>query len=1501
MSSPEAEASFLFDTTKDDLMSFGPASCSMSTPKSSSRPRTDRDAPNLHQGELSSLILALKTKEPSFDKLMASLPEFRREMPVWEFTDEIGFLLETRRVPVGMHRDLLAATFRSHELRREVARACATADSFANAVKAVNRLIAGPDYLVQLKGQLYEFAPRPGETYGSLGRRFVRLAQFAHDGLLDPGLIPLFLSRITGTPIEGHLRMAALTSYPDIRAFVTKTALALEPMVVVPLGPPSVTAASTSASLPPPPPHTPGTKISSELREYRLRYGLCLFCGGNGHLNASCPKRLNKNPEKCFIEVGKLPIMDLHIKGKEGDVVVRALLDSGSQPEALISSATARELGAQQLPIANPIRIEGVDGKTSGVITEGVRLSCAELGEFTAGVTPDLAHPIIVGTPLLQCGTTQTGHALPIKILFEAGLEPEEFQRQMRTVRCFTVKANPAGLPVELKEFEDVFNVRSADELPPHRESDLEIKLKDSSSEPPDSRLFRLAEPEMRLLEDYVDSMLQKGFIRPSSSSSAAGVFFVKKKDGGLRLCVDYRELNAITVKNRFPIPLIDQILDSLGEKINKHEIKVFSKIDLKNGYHLLRMKSGSEHLTAFKTPVGLFEYQVVPFGLCNAPAAFSSWIHSIFADLIGKSLISYLDDIILFSRSKEEHTELLKEVLQRMRTHRLVANPAKCEFFVQKTDFLGFTIATDGIEMSQDKRNSIGNWKFPRTRRGLQRFIGFVNFYRRFIAGFSASLQPLLNLASLKGEFNPTDSDLKAFEEIKRKFLSDVTLSWPDSSKRFVVIGDSSDFALGFTVYQTADPSEDLNVIRPSLKPVSFFSRKLKTSEMKLDAAEKEALHIVESLRRFRPWFLSSRLPILYFTDHKNHNELTQKRRLPKKLLRWRELIEQFDIVVKFVPGSEIAPEDAISRREEFQWSEEEKERILSQSILPQSALSSSATVTAASSDLIRRILEENPDQSEHDVLVVNSPELRKEILELTHNNKISGHPGIRRTLARITPRFTWPRLREEVREWVRSCSTCQRQKVPRTRPVGTLLPLKVAEAPWSSISMDWVTGLPNSKGYNAILVVCDRFTKLVHLIPTVKSYTASRTAQQFIESVWKYHGLPKEIISDRDKVFLSHFWDALCGDLGIKLCLSSARHPESDGQSERSIQTVMCLIRSCSNFLGDDWAQHLPFVEMAFNSSRSEATGLSPMEASFGFTPNFDGLRDSKITLSRSVDASKELLIKIRETFAQISKQLHLTQERMKRFADKLRTNAPEYRIGDLVFLDRRQIPSSSENPKMDSPFIGPFPIVKKINPVSMKLRLPSTMRIHPVFHVSLLKPCVGQHNPSENLTISERNSLTPSLLLRSRTSYGKTQFLVRWEGLGEADDSWVPQNSLPSHLVKQFLCQRESLTKPDTPEPDTSQPEYWEQIYRKQLSDSFSTLFVSSPTEKRTTDTPIQETSTERGTAETPIQETPIQEASTGISTQKRPILVLPSEEGSVSRPRRSERLRVKFLGS
>jgi hypothetical protein len=314
------------------------------------------------------------------------------------------------------------------------------------------------------------------------------------------------------------------------------------------------------------------------------------------------------------------------------------------------------------------------------------------------------------------------------------------------------------------------------------------------------------------------------------------------------------------------------------------------------------------------------------------------------------------------------------------------------------------------------------------------------------------------------------------------------------------------------------------------------------------------------------------------------------------------------------------------------------------------------------------------------------------------------------------------------------------------------------------------------------------------------------------------------------------------------------------------------MCLIRSCSNFLGDDWAQHLPFVEMAFNSSRSEATGLSPMEASFGFTPNFDGLRDSKITLSRSVDASKELLEKIRETFARISKQLYLTQDRMKRFADKHRTNAPNYRIGDLVFLDRRQIPSSSENPKMDSPFIGPFPIVKKINPVSMKLRLPSTMRIHPVFHVSLLKPCVGQHKPSENLTISERNSLTPSLLLRSRTSYGKTQFLVRWEGLGEVDDSWVPEKSLPSHLVKQFLSQRESLTRPDTPEPDTSQPEYWEQIYRKQLSDSFNTLFVTSPTERNTTETPIQESPTSDP----------------------------PSESKTESRPRRSERLRVKFLG-
>src|SRR5436190_13801076 len=400
-------------------------------------------------------------------------------------------------------------------------------------------------------------------------------------------------------------------------------------------------------------------------------------------------------------------------------------------------------------------------------------------------------------------------HCLPIKPKclikqFVQMLEESKpfLTQEEREARIATIWHDESGgdiaksLPEQYREWVDVFSEEKITALPEHSNFDHEITLVEGAKLPKGA-IYPLAERELEELRKYLKQMEESGKIRRSQSPSASPFLFVPKPDGSCRPIVDYRALNAATVKDATPLPLMNEIRERLSTA------KIFTKIDLKNGYNLIRIAEGHEWKTAFRTRYGLYEYLVMPQGLCNVLAAFQRMMDTVFAGIVDNGVIIYLDDILIYSETEEEHMELVKEVLSRLRKYNLCAAIKKSYFHVSEVEFLGYMISPEGISMSERKVESIRDWKRPKTVKNIQEFLGFVNFYRRFIEGFSKIAHPLITQTKKGLTFEWTDKCQEAFETLKQRFISVPILKHFKSQLPTEVETDTSDFALGAIMSQ--------------------------------------------------------------------------------------------------------------------------------------------------------------------------------------------------------------------------------------------------------------------------------------------------------------------------------------------------------------------------------------------------------------------------------------------------------------------------------------------------------------------------------------------------------------------------------------------------------------------------------------------------------------------------------------------------------------------------
>ena len=987
-----------------------------------------------------------------------------------------------------------------------------------------------------------------------------------------------------------------------------------------------------------------------------------------------------------------------------------------------------------------------------------------------------------------------------------------------RTTTATTLAARTAPkptvdhIPAKFLRYSKVFSEKASHRLPQHQPWDHAIDLKPHTTMKNGS-IYRLTPKETAALKEYIKDHLERGYIRPSKSPMASPFFFVDKKDGKLRPVQDYRRLNDITIKNSAPLPLIPELIDKL------QGARYFTKLDVRWGYNNIRIKQGDEWKAAFKTSLGLFEPLVMTFGLCNAPATFQSFMNKIFEDLIDDGhVVVYLDDILIFHSSLDQLDKLTHEILRRLEAYDLFLKPEKCSFAKTAIEYLGVIVTEGQVKMDPAKVTGILDWPVPKSLKNVQAFLGFCNFYRRFIKDYSAVARPLFDLTLKDTKFHWDEPQQTAFNTLITAFTTAPVLALPDHSRPFRLITDASNFATGAILEQP----DVLN----RWHPIAYFSKALSGPQIEYEIHDKELLAIMRALHHFRHYLEGRDDTSEIWSDHNNLVYFTTKQKLNPRQARWALYLSRFNFIILHKAGI-LNKADALSRRtDHLEGMADNEERTLLNTkyftiratrpiaITAQGDTSLRTRIKNAQnydtevSSAIETILKNGPRSITKGlnewnlengiilfrghVYVPKDDNLRRDIVKLHHDHIATGHPGRLKTLELVAREYWWPGMSTFVRDYVDGCATCQSTKI---RPK-TLVPLRPNQIPtdvWGVITMDFITDLPQSKGFDSLFVVVDRLSKATILAPCNKTITAEGTAQLYLDHIWRRTGLPHQVISDRGPQFASKVMQETWSKLGVKSTMSTAFHPQTDGETERVNQELEQYLRVFCNFQMDNWVDLIPFMEFAHNARSHSATGRSPFQVWYGYQPEFI----PPLNFATSIPTVEDRLRSLDQIRSEVAAALKIAAEVMKRSGP----NAPTHRFkpDDLVWLEGTNLHTTHPKAKLAARRHGPFKVISATE-VNSKLSLPKSWRIHPVFHNSLLSPYkeTTAHGPNyarplPEIVEGEDEHYEIETILQSRLSPNRkgTQYLIKWKGYPASENSWLPASQMThaAELVTEF----------------------------------------------------------------------------------------------------------------
>jgi len=916
-----------------------------------------------------------------------------------------------------------------------------------------------------------------------------------------------------------------------------------------------------------------------------------------------------------------------------------------------------------------------------------------------------------------------------------------------------------------VQEYDDVFNLPIG--MPPDRGREFELVIDTGDAPMPRSRpLKRFSQGELDECKKQIEHLLAMGWIQPSRASHAASVVFARKKDGTFRFCQDFRGLNSITKKSCEPLPHIDQLLDEC------RGAKFFSKFDLQAAYHQLLIREEDRWKTSFRVPGGQYEFKVGAFGLHGMPSLLQRYMTSILArpalrfdhagrplpldalapptpSMLGCFVAVYMDDLVVWSSSEEEHRRHVRMIFETLRHHKLYAKRAKCTFARSEVAFLGHILSVDGLKADPAKVEAVRDWAVPSSCVEVRRFVGLANYFRRYIDRFSEVAAPLSSLTGPAAVFRWGEREQRSFEALKQALCSAPVLRIWQPGLQTRLTTDASEVATSAVLEQ---------LVGTDWHPVAFESRKLAESERHYTPACLELLAVVRAFKALRPWLLDSEFEL--HTDSKPVEWIHEKKSLSSLHARWLDVMAEFKYKVTHIPGK-LNVADPFSRRYKA-GPAPSLDRTAAAACFACAVLSDlPATAprllrTEFGADLQRAVFDdpilsdiarEAQDTADHTarraggcfvwrdghlwrkaargdrLCIPADATLRRLVLEELHATPLGGHFGRERTLALARRSVWWSSLPGDVAAFVRACPTCQRIKAEHGLPPGLTFPLPVPARRGGAISLDFME-LPRSRsGRDFLQVHIDLLTGRVWLVPTVKTCTSEMAAANFVGSVFRDVGLPDCIVSDRDTRFVAEFWTSLHDCLGTRLVFGTPHHHKTTAKVERVNGVVGDALRAFVSDRQDNWDELIPLVEFALNDSASVlGCGYTPFFMDRGCHPRRP-LAPPLVPTDSAGKLGEDLARLMDHVTGEVRALLQEAQDERRQLRDQGR-RAVVFAVGDEVLLDTSFAPLPSRG-ILSARWMGPFKVLGPASaPNTYLLDLPATWRAHREFNVERLR---------------------------------------------------------------------------------------------------------------------------------------------------------------------------------
>ena len=821
------------------------------------------------------------------------------------------------------------------------------------------------------------------------------------------------------------------------------------------------------------------------------------------------------------------------------------------------------------------------------------------------------------------------------------------------------------------------------------------VKMRIETEGPPVAQRSRkLFGEKLKAAKLEFDKLLAQGILIPSNSSWAAPITMVKKSDGSWRPCGDYRQLNNITKADKYPLPRIHDLIDSIQSP------KMFSRLDLSQAYHQIPIAAEDRHKTAVITPFGLFEYTHMPFGLKNSSQVFQRFMDNVLRNT-QTFCINYVDDILIFSNNEFDHKTHIKIITEKLTEAGLAVNQTKCLFSVKEVDFLGFRLTQNGSAPKLERIEAIRNMKIPKDVKQLKQFIGTINYYRHMISNLSQLLSPLHNLSTAatksKQLYRWTETESTAFEAIKAKLTSATMISYIDKDKPFILCTDASGVAVGASLNQIQSTGAPT--------PIGFFSRKLNHTEQKYSTFDRELLAIYLSVKNFKHYLDGNTFTIR--TDHKPLLHIKTMKDPSTRQWRYIEFLTQFSFQLEHIRGQDNIVADLLSRADVAPISIEE----LIQEQTKDPTLSDIGDTSLILSHTPEGILIDSSYDTKRFVL---PQKYRHAEFKRLHN---LSHPGTRPMIELIRSRYIWPKMKTDVRKWCRECVICQKSKITRhtKAPLGTIPTI----GRFKTLHLDIVGPLPKVGNKLYILTMIDRATSWIEAVPMAE--ITAKAVVQTLNDTWVCRfGPPEILITDQGLQFESEIFNSYCNRIGCKHRRTTAYHPQTNGKIERWHRSLKNSLRTFSENPEKSWPTDLPRILLSLRNCTTSDGKASPTQLTFGYQTRLPG--DLAIT-------STDLLIDSEDNNDLQQKIL----QHQKKGSDR-KVKHKSFVSKDLFTCEKVWI-RKEQRKTLENPYHGPYNVISRSSDmktfdlmINGEVKTVSIDRMKPVVEAELAPPTGG-----------------------------------------------------------------------------------------------------------------------------------------------------------------------------